>query len=136
MPCTLQWEPPLVTGTFTGIVTVAEFLGAAQEINADSRFDELRYIVSDFTDMAGHTIDLDDIAESLAVMGIGGMATNPNIQVVIITTDETLIALDRMVHAAPLSCSHGSVIFDDRASAKQWIENDALTPKWAMRTLI
>ena len=121
MPCELIWEADRVTARFEGVVSTREFLGGALSVNADCRFDALRYIINDFTAIAGHELDLAQVSEDLAVAAVGAMMTNPKIRVVIVTTDAALIALDELLHSPAFACPHESYVFPTLASAHAWL---------------
>lgn len=122
MPCELIWEADRVTARFAGVVSTQEFLGGALRVNADCRFDELRYIINDFTAIAGHALDPAQVGEDLAVAAVGGMATNRKIRVLIVTTDPTLIALDELMHSPAFECPHESFVFPTLAHAHAWLQ--------------
>src|SRR5664279_201278 len=94
------WEQHGVVIRFLGSVTGIEFVKAAQEICGEPNFDGLRYIVYDFTKFTDHSIG-DAAIEEVATLRIGARMTNPNIRVVLVTTDDRAAALARAMNADP-----------------------------------
>ena len=50
MACRIRWEGHGVYRRFYGTVTASDFRSACEEISNDPRFDDIRYVISDFVE--------------------------------------------------------------------------------------
>jgi len=120
MPFSTVWEPRGVCTHFTGFVTADEYVRSAEAICADPRFDALRFVIKDLLAMDGHSIDAHAL-ERIAAIRYGARFTNPNIYLVLLTTDPRLVPL---AHPDPKSFLRGlyeTRAFPDAASARRWL---------------
>ena len=92
MPFSTVWEPQGVCTHFTGFVTAAEYVRSAEAICADPRFDALRFVIKDLLAIEGHAIDPHAL-EPIAAIRYGARLTNPNIYLVLLTSDPRLLPL-------------------------------------------
>jgi len=114
------WEPGGVTTRFTGFVTAAEYVRSAEEICADPRFDTLRFVIKDLLAITGHAIE-PEACDPIAAIRHGARYTNPNIYLVLLTTDERLQTL---AHPGTDSFLHGlyeSHAFASDEAARRWL---------------
>jgi len=114
------WEPGGVTTRFTGFVTAAEYVRSAEDICAHPRFDDLRFVIKDLLAITGHAIE-PEACDPIAAIRYGARCTNPNIYLVLLTTDERLLAL---AHPRSDSLLHG--LYETRAfasdeAARRWL---------------
>ncbi len=58
MPHTNIWEPDGLYRVFTGEVNGDEIFKSNTELHADFRFKKIDYIINDFSQMTGHSIDM------------------------------------------------------------------------------
>jgi len=58
MPYTLTWESKGLYRKFTGDVSGDEILKSNFELHVDPYFQNITYIINDFTGMTGHSIDI------------------------------------------------------------------------------
>ena len=120
MAYTNVWEPGGVTTRFIGFVTAEEYVRSAEDICADPRFDELRFVIKDLLDIAGHSID-NATADPIGAIRYGARFTNPNIYLVLLTTDERLVPF---AHPKADSFLHGlyeTHAFPSDAAARGWL---------------
>jgi len=120
MPFTNIWEPGGVCTRFTGFVTAAEYVRSAEEICADARFDDLRFVIKDLLAIDDHAIRPEG-CDPIAAIRYGARFTNPNIYLVLLTTDERLV---RFAHPDTGSFLHG--LYDTHAfasndAARRWL---------------
>lgn len=120
MAYTNDWEPGGVTTRFTGFVTAAEYVRSAEDICADPRFDELRYVIKDLLAIDGHDVD-PEACDPIAAIRYGASFTNPNIYLVLLTTDERLVPF---AHPKSDSFLHGlyeTHAFASDFAARSWL---------------
>ncbi len=120
MPHENLWEPHGLVKRFHGFVSGAEFVDSVREVAADPRFDDVRYIISDFRDVSGHSIDAAAL-EEIAVTRIGSMHTNPNVRVLLVAHDERALALVRATRAPPLDDTYETLAFPSMEAARAWL---------------
>ncbi len=114
------WESRGVCTHFSGFVTAEEYVGSAEDICADPRFDELRFVIKDLLDIAGHSID-PEAHDPIAAIRYGARLTNPNIFLILLTTDPRLVPF---AYPAPDSFMRGlydTRAFADMAAARRWL---------------
>ena len=62
MPAEHHWESKQLLHTYyTGKVTADDLINGALEIGSDPRFDDLRYIIGDWTKSTQSTITMEDV---------------------------------------------------------------------------
>jgi hypothetical protein len=90
----ISWEPNGVHKRLRGVVSAEEFLETVEAVQRDPRFLGMRYLINDFTEVTGHGLTGEVLAE-LAALKYGAHATNPRCRVLFVTQDEKLV---RLVH--------------------------------------
>ncbi len=120
MAWTNVWELRGVCTHFTGFVTTAEYLRSAEDICADPRFDDLRFVIKDLLAIDGHAIDRDAI-EPIAAIRYGARYTNPNIYIILLTADPRLRPLAHPDQASFLRGLYETCAFADEAAARRWL---------------
>ena len=56
MPFTTNWEPEGIYRKFTGEISGEEILKSNFELHKNNKFLKIKYIINDFTDVTGHSI--------------------------------------------------------------------------------
>lgn len=120
MPFVHIWETRGVTRRLWGLVTGQEFVRAAQVMAAHPRFDEFRYVLNDFREATGHSIDAAAL-ENLAAIRFGSMCTNPRIRVAVVSAHPDVLALVGATRHAPLAGSHPTAAFATLEEARAWL---------------
>lgn len=124
MPYEHTWEPKGVLRRLWGQVTGPEFVRAAEELAAHPRFDEFRYLLNDFREATGHSID-ERALENLAAIRFGSMFTNPRIRVAVVSSHPDVLALVGATQRLPLKGSHPTAAFDTMEQARAWLATPA-----------
>ena len=78
MPYRVIWEPAGVYRQYLGNVTIDERRRSFDEICGDSRFDDLRYTITDYLAVTSYELTSHATAE-IAAMHVGPLITNPAI---------------------------------------------------------
>lgn len=118
MPYELNWESAGVHKRLFGHVTPPELHESGQRLAADARFDATRFIINDYSGVQSHTLTPDDFDE-VAALQLGAYATNPNVLVVYVTTDEALAQMVRHSLMQPPSASYEVIVVPDMAQARE-----------------
>jgi hypothetical protein len=122
MSYSITWETRGVYKKFSKIVAGAEFLRSSMIIQGDRRFDDIRYTINDFLGIDGHNITDHDI---LLFVGFarGAYATNPDVKIAVVTTDESIIELVKQSVEPPLSEPYPIEIFPSLEHARRWAQD-------------
>lgn len=111
------WETRGVYKRFSGFVSFEEFARTQEEILADPRVDNLRYIINDFLAVEGYSATREQ-AEYSAAYNRGTSFSNPRIKVACITTQTSLRLL---IKAAALVSSLEVRDFPSLETARAWV---------------
>jgi hypothetical protein len=114
------WEPRGVCTQFSGFVTADEYVRSAEDICADPRFDELRFVIKDLLHIDGHSIDR-EAHDPIAAIRYGARFTNPNIHLVLLTTDPRLVPFAHPERSSHLHGLYESHAFASEDAARRWL---------------
>lgn len=115
----LDWEKRGVIKHFFDDVTARDMVDSVIEVESDSRFDELRYVINDFLDITGCSAGVPEI-EEVSVMDRGAAATNHRIRIAVVTTHPTVIELATLYANSPIN-AYPTKIFATREEARAWL---------------
>ena len=119
MSYVLVWEQRGVVKTFTGFISSQELADSFQAVTGHFKFDEIRYIISDFTAATCVTIDASAV-EALVIARVGTYHTNPRVRVAVVGGSEAA----RFVAATndgPLQGTRETRLFMTLALAREWL---------------
>ena len=119
MTCEIQWKPHGVIKRLVGSVSAPQLLSAIIDVQADPRFDGLRYVIADCLDCVDFTFHPKDIHE-MAALGKAGAVSNGKIRIAIIATLPAAVAGARQYASSPLN-AFPTRIFDSREEAERWV---------------
>lgn len=117
-----KWEDCGLYREFKDSITGKEVLDLNLDIHGDPRFDNIKYVINDFTkvndfDFSDMDINLIAITDNVATL------SNPRLKIALIVT------LQPLMKWADSYCEHmkGSLyetkIFDNLSDAKKWVSN-------------
>jgi hypothetical protein len=118
----LVWEPDGVIKQFSGIVPGWEFIQSVKNVQSDSRVDEARYIINDFSAVTGYELS-EEVLTEFAVLQYGAYVSNPNCRIVFVTTDEALAMLVRNTPAAVGLTSYETEVCPTLSAARDWLDS-------------
>ena len=115
-----EWEDLGLYRIFTNKVTGAEILTSNLELQGDHRFDEITYVLNDFTQI--DDFDVTDIdLNKIAVMDDVAAKSNPDIKIAIVATLEPFREwaeiFVELMKDTPFACT----LFDSVEDARKWI---------------
>ena len=116
------WEPEGVIRQFSGNVSAREFIQSVEQVQGDSRYDDLHYIINDFSAASAVALN-EEVLTELAVLYYGAYASNPNCRVVFVTTDPALAALVRKVLQKGPVVSYSTEVFPTVGEARDWLDS-------------
>jgi len=100
MGYTLTWEPRDVVLRFSGRVTISDILNASNAYGRDKRYDELLYVIADYSQISGCDAQPADIDYVWAV-DYGAKRSNNKIKKAIVSKDPDVVAMARRYATAP-----------------------------------
>lgn len=127
MPYRLTWEPQGVCRTYFGDVSIAERRASFDAISADPRFDELRYVVTDYLAVQAYEVTPEATAE-IAAMHIGPLFTNPHILIAAVATRPDVLAAINEFRSYRFTQAPYQV-FGTMAEARAWITRQLEPPR-------
>lgn len=122
MPYTYTWEPGGLCRKFTGTISGEEILESNFELQMDSRFQAIHYIINDFTEVTGHSVKpvhtkvyatTDEIAAN----------TKGRLKIALVVTQEPLIAIANSYREEMIGNKFECNIFESIEDARNWISN-------------
>lgn len=119
MPYRIDWEPFGVVKTFFDTVTHDEIFSCLTTVEADPRFDELRFVINDFTAVGHYAAHSSEDAHEVAAIDRAASLTNPRIIIAIVATHPDMVALCEGYAQSPLN-PYPTRIFDTMAAARAW----------------
>ena len=91
MPYRLTWETGGLYRQYIGDVTIAERRASFESVCGDARFDDLRFVITDYLAVAAYEITPDATAE-IAALHIAPLRTNPRIAIAAVATRPDILA--------------------------------------------
>jgi len=121
MTCRLVWEPEGVLANYVEWLVSRDFLDVVRKIQSDVRFDDVRYVIHDFSGASEHDIDSATLIE-LAVLHYGAWVSSPNCRIVFVTTDPQLIGEIRRLLGAGDLTSYQCEVCSTLVAARDWLD--------------
>ncbi len=115
----LVWEPHGVVLNFSGQLVPNDPLNATADYEGDSRFDELLYVIADYTQITGCDARPDDI-ENVWAIDWAAKHSNPKIRKAVVTTSTAVIKMADH-YRNNLGAAYPVEIFATRADARAWL---------------
>ena len=115
----LRWEPRGVVIQFAGIVTPRDPQDATTAYEGDIRFGDLRFVIADYSAIAGCAATPSDM-EMVGAMNYGASKSNPRIRKAVVTTSPEVIALAEHYRKA-LGSPILTRVFATMADARAWL---------------
>ena len=115
----LSWEPHGVVKRYLGQVTDEDLVQSVIEVGADARFDDLRYVIKDFSacDAIAAT---PGCVEDIVIMDQGASVSNPRIRIAVVAVQKEALAIVEAYARFPLN-PYPMRTFATLPAARQWI---------------
>ena len=120
MPYVNTWETDGLYRKFTGNISGVEILESNFELQADPNFQKIKYIINDFIEVIGHSIetshtqvyaDTDDIASN----------TKGRLKIALVVTQGSLISLAKAYQEQMIGNLFECEIFQSIKDAREWV---------------
>jgi hypothetical protein len=95
MPYLTEWKDKGYYIKYSGRVSTDDVIQASVDIQGDPRFDNLRYIISDYLDIDILEYDADNFKEKIsyhAFINAAASRSNPQIKRAVVATDKTVLS--------------------------------------------
>ncbi len=113
-----HWEKRGVYRKYDGAISGHDLRLAVREVEGDARFDEIRYVINDFSTVTEQSINKQDI-EEIAALDYAAAFSNPYIRLAIVTDDPSIQALAEL-YVERNDSPYPAQIFSELDSARAW----------------
>lgn len=117
----LVWEAQGIHKLLSGFVSADEFIKSVDAVQGHPRFNEMRYVINDFSNVTGHGLT-EDLLLRLEALHYGAHATNPRCRIFFVTKDEELANLVNKHLVESRLVGYEVVVTSTVAQAHLWIE--------------
>lgn len=125
MTCETIWENKGVLKRLSGHVSADEFVHSVEAIQADPRFDDIRYVINDFSLVSSHELDA-DLLQELAAIQYGAQASNPQVRAVYVGLgdDPVLTQLLQSILIGSQRSVYRVALFETLPQARDWLQGE------------
>ncbi len=121
MPYENVWEQQGVYRKYRGLVTGKEILKAAEEVEGDSRFDHIRYVINDFLAVTEQRISPKEI-RIIAAIDKAAALSNPDIMVAIVATEQAIQEMAALYCDLSIDSPYPTRMFTGLDEAREWLK--------------
>ena len=123
MPYTNTWETDGLYRKFTGKISGDEILESNFELHTDPDFQKIKYIINDFTEVTGHSIETIH-TKVYALTDEMVSRTKGKLKIALVVTQDPLIALANSYREEMISNRFECDIFQTIEDARKWVSNE------------
>lgn len=116
MPYINEWKVKGLHRTFTGNITGKEVLIANLNVQGDARFDEIDYVLNDFSQIDSFNISEFHVSEVSTMDNVAAQVNN-KFKIIIVATDEGFLKFVDMYLTQMKDSLIDCVVFNDMESA-------------------
>jgi len=120
MPHTNSWESEGLYRQFTGEISGEEILASNFELQAHPEFQKINYIINDFTEVTGHSIDMNHTKIYATTDDIISRSKG-NLKIAIVVIQESLIDLALNYRELMKGMLFECEIFQSIEDARDWV---------------
>lgn len=115
----ITWVARGVIKRFFGHLTDHDMLQSVLDTESDRRFDDLRYVINDFSGITGSSVAMPTI-DDISVADSGAARSNPDIRIAVVTSDPAIEALASHYASSPMN-AYETRIFPSMEAARSWL---------------
>ncbi|MEJ2142238.1 MAG: hypothetical protein P8Y24_07760 [Gammaproteobacteria bacterium] len=115
------WEQHGIYRLFSGKLAGKELLESIQQVEADARFDSVRYVINNFLDVTEIDISPKDI-KIIAAIDIAAALSNPHIYIAQVATDPQIEKLNELYSSVAGKSPYPTKVFNNLEDARKWLE--------------
>jgi hypothetical protein len=116
----ITWVTRGVLVTLSEQLDGDEFFQVNEKVYGDSRFDNLRYQLWDFTKVTEFNVNIEDMIK-IAAHDKAAALSNSNMKIAIVATEEMAQTLLNLYQAEMFTSPWESEIFNSMDEAQQWV---------------
>jgi len=117
-----KWEATGLYRIFTGKINGNEVLGDNLKLQGNARFDDIKYVINDFTQIVDFDFyDLD--VQKISINDKVASKSNPYIKIALISAHEPLLKWLRSYADSMEGSIYKCDIFDNTDDAYKWVTN-------------
>lgn len=120
MPYSTNWEERGVYRKYTGLIVARDILDAAEEVTGDLRYDDLLYVINDFSVVDNIQLSEEDLALIKAIDNATAI-TNSRCKLAIVCRNEHQPLAEQYINAMGKN-GFDTQIFETPGQARCWIE--------------
>lgn len=132
MPYRTVWLEKGLEKTASGIVTGCELIASRKELYGDPRFDNVEYILSDYSSAEAIEIAEQDV-KIVAFMDGAAAMSNPNCRVAIVSPNNNKIPLANYYTQLSKNSPWQTRVFQTVEQAREWINAGQTVRHWIKR---
>lgn len=114
-----KWERCGVIRVFSGSIDGKQLLDSVISVEEDRRFDSIRYVINDFSNVVNIDINDRDVIR-VAAMDRGASVTNPNIRIAVVTNDNRMRDLTQRYGELMKGSPYQALLFGSIDEARNW----------------
>lgn len=126
MTYAIDWEPQGAVLRFSGRISISDIERATTAYQGDYRFDQMHYVIADYTRITGCEASPAEIDYVCAVDSAARLS-NGHIRMAIVTTSPAVIELATRYKAQPIQ-AFPLKIFASLADARRWLNGGTVRP--------
>ena len=115
-----KWESKGLCRVFTDTINGDEVLGDNLKLQGDIRFDNIKYVINDFTEVVDFDFSDLDVTK-ISVNDNVASQSNPYLKIALISTHEPLLVWLRLYCESMEGSLYKSKIFDNADDAYEWV---------------
>ena len=123
MSYTNTWEPEGLYRKFIGEISGDEILESNFELHSNANFQTIKYIINDFTEVTGHTIE-ETHTKAYATSDDIISNSKGKLKIALFVTHSPLIALANSYRDHMRGKMFECEIFQSIEDAREWVNND------------
>ena len=123
MPHSILWETDGLVRKFSGQVSGEEILKSNFALQANPKFQTIKYIINDFTEVTSHSIEQ---SHTNVYASTDEIISNEKgkLKIAIVVNQESLIELAKNYQSLMRNMLFECEIFQSVEDSRQWVEND------------
>lgn len=120
------WSKVQVIKQFHGNVTGPDFVESVRAVSGDPRFDSLRSVVNDFSDVSDMSVDESSLIDATALT-VGVSISNPRLLVAFVIPEGSVGQKVKTILAPQVVPSYRHQVFQSLADAQDWVTQETAT---------
>ncbi len=113
------WKEHILYRVFTEDISGDEVLNSNLELQGDARFDDIKCLINDFSNISQFTLNVNDIDHFVAIDNASALSKK-RLNIAMIATNQELLSWIYLYCAKMESSPYQCRLFDNIQSAQEW----------------